>query len=90
LGNAIFAQNKALICAQTEIMEELGWLPLHCNNDTMTTNKMLIKNGFAKQNISFLTGKLLTKQSFVYQLQLLSYNAYIGATVYIHFLGFGT
>lgn len=89
LFSSVFSANgqsaRALLVAIDKYPEQNGWNEIHATNDIKLIEPLLLRSGFASQNIAVLTNEQAIKAEIIKQLRLLAANSRTGDYIYIHF-----
>ncbi len=76
---------RALLVGIGEYPSETGWSAIHGDNDVPLISDVLIKRGFAPENIDKLTNNQATKKKIMESLKKLKTRANPNDIIYIHF-----
>lgn len=82
-------QRHALLIGIGNYPEDSGWPSIHGDNDIHIVKELLLKQGFAEENISTLKNADATKGKIVAAMTELKNQSNRGDVIYIHFSGHG-
>ena len=86
---AVAQERHALLTGIGQYPKESGWPTIHGDNDVVIINRLLLEQGFKKDNITVITNSFATKSLIMEALNELRLKADEGDVVYIHFSGHG-
>ncbi len=82
-------ENHAIVVGVGTYPEDSGWSRIHGDRDVSMVTGMLVRNGFAEENIVRLVGERATKETIRNAFLALQSDLEVGDGVYVHFSGHG-